>query len=95
MSPSEDAMDRQLVRLEGQVDRFETKLSQMTDRLDATYVRKEVFVSELATMAGRLGAIEESGKWTRRTILGALLVSILGMVGSVVAALIIQQALAR
>lgn len=80
-------LDRQIARLEGQIDR-------MRDGLDAAFVRKEVFASEAGAIRAAVAAvqadvarIDEGLKWIRRSVIGL----VVGMVLSVVGAFLISH----
>lgn len=78
--PPEEDLQRQIDRLAIQVDRI-------AQAMDGAYLRKDVFVAEIATVKSDNARLEESMKWMRRS----LILAVVGMVGSVVGAFLISR----
>lgn len=73
--------------LQKQIDRLAAQVDRVAQAMDGAYLRKDVFVAEIAAVKADNARLEESLKWMRRS----LMLAVVGMVASVAGAVLIAR----
>lgn len=78
--PDSPLTQRDVENLRTTVDKLDKTLEQLPDRIDAIYVRKDVYERDQAAMLRDLEQHSRWLEWAQRIVVGAVLVALLSLV---------------